>query len=296
MLASALVLTAPAAAKPAPFASSHSHAKAASRRPHAARHATRHASSSSAATLYVNGSTGTDASNTCRLSSHPCKTIGYALTQAPAGSTINVAAGTYPEQLTITQNVTVKGVLSNQHKPATIIKPTSVSQQDTDPDGGASTYPIVDFAPGVTSGNLTNIEVNGSGAQSSISGCGPDYIGVFYHDASGTLNTDHVTGIQDPAGLGGCQGGLAIYAATDQTTTVSSTQRRAEQSGLGSEPCRHHECHGRQLPEERNHLRRRGNGLHDQDLNRDRSGTDRSHRPERHPVLSTAPAALPTAS
>jgi hypothetical protein len=81
------------------------------------------------------------------LSSHPCLTIGYALGLAPTGATIEVAAGTYPEQLTITKNVTIQGAGRNR----TIIEPSSVTSNATDTDSSTTQFAIVYFGPGVTS-------------------------------------------------------------------------------------------------------------------------------------------------
>ncbi len=61
----------------------------------------------SGGTLYVS-STGSD-TTTCRLSTNPCATIAYAVTQANPGSTIDVAAGNYPQQLVINKNLTIVG-------------------------------------------------------------------------------------------------------------------------------------------------------------------------------------------
>ena len=57
--------------------------------------------------------------------------IQTAINAAPAGATINIAAGTYPEQLTIYKPVTLLGA-----GPATIIEPTSVSVNTPRYDAG----------------------------------------------------------------------------------------------------------------------------------------------------------------
>ena len=52
-------------------------------------------------------------------------------------------------------------------------------------------------------------------------GCGQDYVGIYYHGASGTINNVAVNGIDMPSGLFGCQGGQGIYVnstATDPAT------------------------------------------------------------------------------
>ena len=55
--------------------------------------------SATSTTLYV-ATTGADTGN-CQTAGTPCKTIGYALNQAPSGATVDIAAGTYDENLLI---------------------------------------------------------------------------------------------------------------------------------------------------------------------------------------------------
>lgn len=54
----------------------------------------------------------------------PCQTITYALTQAPAGATINIAAGTYNEAVRINQSVTLNGAAAA----TTVISPLIANQ------------------------------------------------------------------------------------------------------------------------------------------------------------------------
>ena len=80
------------------------------------------AGASSGGKLYVNATSGHD-TGTCRLSSHPCRTIVYALTQATEDSTIEVASGSYPQQLVINTDVTIAGPTSGQRA---VVNPTSL--------------------------------------------------------------------------------------------------------------------------------------------------------------------------
>ena len=171
-------------------------------------------------TLYV-ATSGTDTDNSCAESINPCQTINFALSKAASGATITVQAGTYNEQVKITKPVTIMGAGASQ----TVIEPTSVSSTDTDTDSTNPQAYIVDVTD-TTGVNLKDIGVNGSGASSTFSGCGgPDYVGVYYHDASGSMTNDTVTGIELPPIDFGCQSGLAVYATTDSgshTPTVLS--------------------------------------------------------------------------
>jgi parallel beta-helix repeat protein len=180
------------------------------------------AQASSNGTLYVNGSTGTD-TGTCRLQSHSCATIGYALNQAPSGATIKVAAGSYPEPLKIIKPVTIIGDGASGTG-ATVIDPSTLVS-DTDTDSGTPQEVIVDVAgtPGV---KLQKLRIDGSSAQSQFNGCSADFVGVYYHDASGSLQRVTVTDIELPPADFGCQDGLGVYAASDSGDTSSVTMSK----------------------------------------------------------------------
>src|SRR5262249_22774541 len=50
---------------------------------------------------------GSDAANDCLTSASPCRTVGYALTQAASGDTVKVAGGSYLENLTVNTATTL---------------------------------------------------------------------------------------------------------------------------------------------------------------------------------------------
>jgi len=171
--------------------------------------------------LYV-GTAGTNGGNSCQNKTQPCRTISFALSVAPAGTTIKVEAGTYAEQVQITKPVTILGAGNSQ----TIIEPTTVPASDTDTDSGQPQFYVVDVKN--TSGvSIQGVKVDGSAATASLGsdpyGCGQDYLGIYYHDASGTLKSVAVNGIELPTDLFGCQGGQGIYVATDSTSGTPSS-------------------------------------------------------------------------
>ncbi len=176
------------------------------------------AQASTAGTLYVNGTTGAD-TGTCRLSAHPCKTISYALSLAPATATIKVAAGTYPEALTITQPVTIIGAGASGSTP-TVIEPTATTTLVTDTDPNHATTPqVIVNVNGTTGVTLKNLAVNGNAAQSQFNSCQDNFMGVYFHNASGHMTNLAVTGIELPTADFGCQDGLGVYVASDTGTS-----------------------------------------------------------------------------
>jgi hypothetical protein len=159
--------------------------------------------------------TGTN-TGTCAKKA-PCKTISFALTQTASGGTVNVAAGTYAENLVVTGNVTISGAGAGN----TVIDPTSLGTADVDPDSTTPQYAIVDAQPGASL-TLQSLTVNGQGESSAFTSCIDDYVGVFYHDASGTLSNVDIDNVVLPTADFGCQDGLGIYVASDVSTATPS--------------------------------------------------------------------------
>ncbi len=160
-------------------------------------------------------------------------TINEAVNSVPSGSTIKICPGTYAEQVLINQSLTLTGVASNGLTAAnaaggnnpTITATNSLTANATDLADGSPIAAQIAVVTPPTAGtaiivNISNITVDGSSNQ--ISGCSPDPVGIYYQNASGTVN--HVTArFQEfGPGLGGCQGGLAIFAESGYTTNGTS--------------------------------------------------------------------------
>jgi hypothetical protein len=190
------------------------------------------ASATTGNTEYVNGSTGKDA-NSCKTPEKACQTISHALSVAVAGTTIYVTAGDYPEQLTITKNVSIIGAKGSASP--VILDPSTLSQSYIDPDASTptTTYYIVYASGGVTA-NLTNITVDGSNAQAQFTSCADDFVGVAYNGASGTMTNTTVKNVELPQADFGCQQGLAIYVETPAAVTAAARRVAATDSTHGA--------------------------------------------------------------
>ncbi len=174
--------------------------------------------------------TGTNVANSCANQADPCQTISYALVEQAASAapgTIHVAAGTYTEQLSITtgnDHVSIQGAGST-----TVIQPPSaglVSASDTDSTNPQ--YYVIGVAPGAVGVKLKKLSVNGLNGIPALDAdgdsCSQDYVGIYYHEASGSISQVSVNGIDMPADLFGCQGGQGIYVnsgATPAAVTMS---------------------------------------------------------------------------
>jgi hypothetical protein len=169
------------------------------------------------------------------LASYP--TISQAVSSVPAGSTIYICPGTYAEQVVINKNLALIGEASNgttgtgasgSNNPVIVSPSGGVQANTTDLYGYPSGEPtaaqvLVQTLPnsqGVWGApivvNISNITVDGS--NNGLNSCGTDLVGIYYQNASGTVN--HVTTRYQelPTADFGCQDGLAIYAQSGYGT------------------------------------------------------------------------------
>jgi len=116
------------------------------------------------------------------LTSYP--TISVAVSTVPPGSTVEVCPNTYPEQVTIAQPLTLKGVTSGNAGQAVITVPSSGLTAVITGLG----YPIAPQVH-VTAGpvNISDITVDGTG--SNVTTYPPWLVGILYDSgSSGTVN------------------------------------------------------------------------------------------------------------
>jgi Right handed beta helix region len=159
-------------------------------------------------------------------------TIQAAVNAVSAGGTVEVCPGTYPEQITISKNLTLKGVVSGTSDEAVVLPPSGgIVANGTDIYGSpVAAQILVQNASAVTISHLT---VDGTG--NNFAGCSlTTFEGIAFDNASGKI-TDNVVRNQyqtDFTDYGGCQNGLAINVESltnSYTVAVSGNSVRAYQ-------------------------------------------------------------------
>jgi hypothetical protein len=161
-------------------------------------------------------------------------TIQAAVDGVPSGSTIKICPNKYKEQVLITKSLTLTGVSANgmvgvnalgPNNP-TVLSPTAgvaVNAHDLfDGSDIAAQIAVVTPTgnPAITV-NISNLTVDGS--NNLIGGCTPDLVGIYYQNASGTMNHNATRKQELGSGLGGCQGGLGIFVQSGYSTGGTST-------------------------------------------------------------------------
>ncbi len=165
---------------------------------------------------------------TCKPTAPSFTTIQAAVNAAPSGAIIDVCPGTYPEQVTITKNLKLQGIATGQSNAAIIVPPATglVNNTASLVDGSPiAAQVLVSGTPLVTIANITVDGSNNLGAT-----CSFDPIGIYYQNASGTINETAVQNQALTANLNGCQGGLGIYVESggSGTSTVSITNNQVK--------------------------------------------------------------------
>ena len=126
--------------------------------------------------------------------------IQAAVTAAAAGSTVSVCPGTYPEQVTILKNLTLKGLSLSGAGAAAIVRPAAGFQANATSSiwGSLAAQILVQQATAVT---VSNIEVDGGGQNQ----CTGDFawVGILFQGPGGVVtNTTVRNGSMCVQGIG----------------------------------------------------------------------------------------------
>jgi len=159
-------------------------------------------------------------------------TISAGVTGVPAGATIQICPGVYPEQVTITQPLTLKGIASgNANRAVITINPNgNLAPNVTSVTFGLPFYAQVLVQNVNPAGpvNIIGITVDGSGDNA---GCSAETLaGIFYASStSGTVN--EVTARNQVNG--GCGWGIWVEngAASGETITIENSSVHNQGNG-----------------------------------------------------------------
>jgi hypothetical protein len=168
-----------------------------------------------AKTFWVSSATIAAAPNSCLKPSY--NTIQSAINAAPAGATINICAGNYVEQLTITQPVSLVGVGA-----VTVQLPVVPADSETACDNATGNGPYEPDQDGIvicgaSTVNITDLTVDAAWASGT---CSDSLYGILVAGGA-TLNfTDSSVTAAGAVPLNGCQGGVGIQVGMAWTTPV----------------------------------------------------------------------------
>jgi parallel beta-helix repeat protein len=166
----------------------------------------------------------------CTNSPKSYTTIQEAVNNAASGSTVLICPGAYPEQLEISEPLTLTGMQSDNidavvitppadgvltNATITIPKPPSVQPVT----GPAAAQIWIHGTTRVTVSNLT-VDGNGNGISSENNNCNP-LIGIYLQNASGTVQ-DVLTRNQE---TGGCSSGFGALVESDSNLSSNVTVR-----------------------------------------------------------------------
>jgi parallel beta-helix repeat protein len=145
-------------------------------------------------------------------------TIQLAVNAVPAGSTIKICPGNYPEQVVISKRLTLVGI-SHLTQDAVVISPPAggVIVNTTDQRGPVAAQILVQNTAGPVS--ISNLTVDGKGNQYTAD----DLRGINYQDASGIVNHVAVRNEIPNDIPTGDQSGQGILVETTNSTSATLT-------------------------------------------------------------------------
>jgi hypothetical protein len=154
--------------------------------------------------------------------------IQDAVNAASPGAQIRVCPGIYREQVSISKPLNIVG------DNGAIVVPSSLLTNSTNLVTGNPVAAII-LVSAAEAVNLTNLTVNGT--NNGISGCLPQLIGIYYRNASGTIDSVVVKNTRLGTGLEGCQSGLGIFAQSSRgksslLNVVGSSVHHYQKNGI----------------------------------------------------------------
>jgi hypothetical protein len=154
----------------------------------------------------------------------PYTTITAAITAALPGDTVVVCPGNgpYDEQPVINKPLTTRG------RGNATVRPSPMLENSTSLASGAQ------IAAGVLVMDTTNVTIESiavDGTDNGLTECDDNPVGIFYRNASGTIQDVAVRHMRLGPGPVGCQGGLGIFVQSGDGGTAEVLVRRTSVHG-----------------------------------------------------------------
>jgi parallel beta-helix repeat protein len=158
-------------------------------------------------------------------------TIQAAVDAVATGGTVLVCPGTYPEQVTISQPLTLRGVQSRNMGAAVVVPPATGLKKLP----GTSTAPQI-FVHAVTTGPVTLDNMTVDASNNLITDCTLLLEGVYFYDASGTVKNVAARNQSSAVGGSACNGGFGIrvvgIASSVDVTIQNNSVRAYDSAGI----------------------------------------------------------------
>jgi hypothetical protein len=157
---------------------------------------------------------------TCLGNRQSYSSISAAISAVPAGSTILICPGTYPEQVTIGQPMTLRGMqIGNSASTILTVPPGGLTKSVIDPQTGTTVFSQI-LVQGTEAGlvNISDIGIDGNNNQVVA---GVSLTGIYYQNSSGEIRnvaTYNQTGNASGFGIF-----LEATTSTPKTVTVSDS-------------------------------------------------------------------------
>ena len=154
--------------------------------------------------------------------------ISAAVAGVPAGSTIDVCPGNYPEQVVISKALTLKGIFSNNSSQAVIAMPSAGLTTTSSLSYGSTVAAQVEV--NTTGVNITGITVDGTATSTCPS---VSYIGIFYSSgSSGTVDNVETRNQKCSGSLNGIGIVAENGAGTAQSVTIENSDVNSYSMGI----------------------------------------------------------------
>ncbi|MDA8346585.1 MAG: S-layer homology domain-containing protein [Thermaerobacter sp.] len=163
-------------------------------------------------------------------------TIQGGLDAVASGGTVDVAAGTYAEQLTINKALTLTGAGKDQTTIVLPSTPLTVTSQLGSYAPQKTVYGIAVTAP-ASDVTISNLTVDGNSAANGVDGCSIDRLaGIAFQDASGTVSSVDLPNWAPQSGVG-CGSGVGVQVEASsgniaQVTVENTVVKNYGKSGI----------------------------------------------------------------